>query len=187
MPDKSSSVMDEFLVKNPPKQLRTGDTIDGTIYSVQNHEVWVDLGPHGIGVVIPREITRGQNYEKGQQVTVSIVDPELDEGYPLLSTRRAAKEKGWDELEKIFEKQEIIEVQPFDANRGGLLVEMEGVKGFLPVSQLSAAHYPRVSGADKDEILQKLGELVGKTLRARILDVSRKDNKLIFSEKEAIR
>lgn len=66
-------------------------------------------------------------------------------------------------------------------------MELEGIRGFLPVSQLSADHYPRVSGADKDEILQKLNALIGKPIRVRLLDVSRKDNKLIFSEKEAIK
>ncbi|HEX9679288.1 MAG TPA: S1 RNA-binding domain-containing protein, partial [Candidatus Saccharimonadales bacterium] len=74
-----------------------------------------------------------------------------------------------------------------DANRGGLLMQYEGVRGFLPVSQLSAQHYPRVAGADKDEILQKLNSLISKPLKVRILDIDRKENKLIFSEKEAIR
>jgi small subunit ribosomal protein S1 len=101
--------------------------------------------------------------------------------------RRAAKDKGWDELQRQFEAGEIIEVIPYDANRGGLLIEVEGIRGFLPVSQLSAGNYPRVSGADKDEILQKLNSLVNKTLKVRILDVSKKDNKLIVSEKEALK
>jgi small subunit ribosomal protein S1 len=78
-------------------------------------------------------------------------------------------------------------VTAYDANRGGLLVELEGVRGFLPVSQLSAEHYPRVSSSDKDEILQRLNALVNIPLRVRILDADRKTNKLIFSEKEAIR
>ena len=111
----------------------------------------------------------------------------MEEGYALLSMKRAVKDRGWDELQRVFEGQEIIEISPYDANRGGLLVEMEGIRGFLPVSQLAAGHYPRVSGADKDEILQKLNALVGQILRVRVLDVSRKDNKLIFSEKEAIK
>jgi small subunit ribosomal protein S1 len=104
-----------------------------------------------------------------------------------LSMKRAVKDRGWGELQRMFEAQEIVEVSPYDANRGGMLVELEGIRGFLPVSQLSAEHYPRVSDSDKDEILTKLGALVNKTLRVRILDVSRKDNKLIFSEKEAVR
>jgi small subunit ribosomal protein S1 len=111
----------------------------------------------------------------------------MEEGYALLSMKRAAKDRGWDELQRVFEAQEIVEISPYDANRGGLLVELEGIRGFLPVSQLAAGHYPRVSGADKDEILQKLHALVNKPIRVRVLDVSRKDNKLIFSEKEAVK
>jgi small subunit ribosomal protein S1 len=111
----------------------------------------------------------------------------MDEGYALLSMKRAAKDRGWDELERIHEAKETIEVFPYDANRGGLLIEMEGIRGFMPVSQLSADNYPRVTGADKDEIMQKLTSLVKKPLKVRVLDVSRKDNKLIFSEKEAIK
>jgi small subunit ribosomal protein S1 len=101
--------------------------------------------------------------------------------------KRAVKDRGWSELQRVFEDQEIIEVTAYDANRGGLLIELEGIRGFLPVSQLAAEHYPRVSDADKDEILTKLNALVSQTLRVRVLDVSRKDNKLIFSEKEAVR
>ena len=67
------------------------------------------------------------------------------------------------------------------------LVEYEGVRGFLPVSQLSAEHYPRVGSSDKDEILQRLNNLIGKTMKVRILDADRKSNKLIFSEKEAVK
>lgn len=86
-----------------------------------------------------------------------------------------------------MEGTEVVEITPFDANRGGLLAEYEGIRGFLPVSQLSAEHYPRVGSADKDEILQRLNSLVGKPMKVRILDANRKDNKLIFSEKEAVK
>lgn len=184
---KSAVTMDELLAGSDLKELKAGDVIEGTISTVRKHEVWVDLGPYGLGVVMRREIGHGQTLEEGQSVTVSVVDPEMDEGYALLSMKRAVKDRGWDELERLFEEQEIIEITAYDANRGGLLVEMEGIRGFLPVSQLSASHYPRVSGADKEEILQKLGSLVNKPIRARILDVSRKDSKLIFSEKEAVK
>lgn len=184
---KTTITMDELLASEDVKQLASGDVVEGTVSSVRKHEVWVDLGARGVGVVLRREIGHGQQVELGQTVTVSVLDPELDEGYALLSMRRAAKDRGWDELQRMFDGQEIIEVTPYDANRGGLLVELEGIRGFLPVSQLAAGHYPRVSGADKDEILQKLNQLTKNPLRVRILDVSRKDNKLIFSEKEAVK
>lgn len=184
---KTSVTMDELLAQNDIAGLNAGDVVEGTVTSIKKHEVWIDLGAKGTGVVLRREVGYGQKIEEGQSVTVSVIDPELDEGHALLSMRRAAKDRGWEELERAFSAQEIIEVQPYDANRGGLLVELEGIRGFLPVSQLAAGHYPRVSGADKDEILQKLNALTKETLRVRILDVSRKDNKLIFSEKEAVK
>lgn len=184
---KSSITMDELLASEDIKQLKTGDVVEGTVASVHKHEVWIDLGASGVGVVMRREISHGQQLEKGQSVVVSVIDPEMDEGYALLSMRRAAKDRGWDQLQQAFENGDILEVVPYDANRGGLLIELEGIRGFLPVSQLAAGNYPRVSGADKDEILQKLNQLTNKTLRVRILDVSRKENKLIFSEKEAVK
>ncbi|MEO7945283.1 MAG: S1 RNA-binding domain-containing protein [Candidatus Saccharimonadales bacterium] len=179
--------MDELLAQNEVANLTTGSVIEGVITSVKKHELWIDLGAQGVGVVMRREIGHGQPLEVGQTVTVSVIDPEMEEGYALLSMRRAVKDRGWDELQRMFDDNETVEITPYDANRGGLLVELEGIRGFLPVSQLAAGHYPRVSGADKDEILQKLNALTNQVLRVRILDVSRKDNKLIFSEKEAVK
>jgi small subunit ribosomal protein S1 len=179
--------MDELLAGSDIGGLSTGDVVEGTVTAVKKNEVWIDLGARGVGVVMRREIGYGQQLEADQTITVSVIDPEMDEGYALLSMKRAAKDRGWDELQRIHEANEIVEVMPYDANRGGLLVELEGIRGFLPVSQLAAGHYPRVSGADKDEILQKLHALTNKPLRVRVLDVSRKDNKLIFSEKEAVK
>jgi small subunit ribosomal protein S1 len=178
--------MDELLEGSEVKHLKTGDVVEGTVTSVKKHEVWVDMGANGVGVIFRREVGTN-NLEEGQSISASVVDPELDEGYALLSMKRAVKDRGWGELQRVFDEQEIVDVTPYDANRGGLLIELEGIRGFLPVSQLSAEHYPRVSDSDKDEILTKINSLVGKALRVRILDVSRKDNKLIFSEKEAVR
>lgn len=182
---KTNLTMDELLAQSPA-QIKTGDMVEGVVTSVRKHEVWVDLGAHGMGVIFRREVGH-QELNEGDQITASVVDPELDEGYALLSMKRAVKDRGWGELQRIFDDQEIVEVSPYDANRGGLLIELEGIRGFLPVSQLAAEHYPRVSDSDKDEILTKLNALTGQTLRTRILDLSRNDNKLIFSEKEAVR
>lgn len=179
--------MDDLLASSEVKHIKPSDVLEGTVMTIKKHELWVDLGLYGVGVVHRREMG-ATNLELGQTVTVSVVETDVDGmGHMLLSMRKAAKDKGWDELQKSFESGEIIEVTPIDANRGGLLVELEGIRGFLPVSQLSAEHYPRVSGADKDEILQKLNSLSGKSLRVRILDINRKENKLIFSEKEAVK
>jgi small subunit ribosomal protein S1 len=179
--------MDELLAESTAKHLAVGDIIEAKVTSVQKHQVWLDLGEQGIGLVVRREIGRGQDLAEGEVVSASIVELETEDGYALVSLRKAAKDRGWDDLQKVFEDKDTIEVMPYDANRGGMLVELEGIRGFLPVSQLSADHYPRVAGADKDEILQRLNSLIGQKIKVRILDVSRKENKLIFSEKEAIR
>jgi len=179
--------MDDLLASEKVTQLTQGEVVDGTILSVRKHEVLVDLGPLGVGLVPRREIGFGRTLNEGDPVTASVVDSELDNGYALLSLRKAAKDRGWDEVQRIVEAGEVVDVAAYDANRGGLLIEYEGVRGFLPVSQLSAEHYPRVGSSDKDEILQRLNSLVGKAIKVRILDADKKANKLIFSEKEAIK
>lgn len=186
---KATLTMDELLAQadESVKQLTAGEVITGTVLSLRKHEVLIDLGAQGIGYVPRREVGFSRNLKEGDEVTASVVDAELENGYSLLSLRKAAKDRGWEEVATTLESSAIIEVAPYDANRGGLLVEYEGVRGFLPVSQLSAEHYPRVGSSDKDEILQRLNGLVGKTLKVRILDADRKANKLIFSEKEAVK
>jgi small subunit ribosomal protein S1 len=181
--------MDDLLAgaDDSVKQLVAGEVVTGKILSVRKHEVLIDLGAQGVGYVPRREVGFSRNIKEGEDVTASVVDTELDNGYSLLSLRKAAKDRGWDEIAARQEAGEIIEVSPYDANRGGLLIEFDGVRGFLPVSQLSAEHYPRVGSADKDEILQRLNALVNQTLKVTILDCDRKANKLIFSEKEAIK
>jgi small subunit ribosomal protein S1 len=180
--------MDELLATEEGlKQLTQGEVIDGTVLTIRKHEILIDLGPMGIGLVPRREVGYSNALKEGDEVTASIVDPEMDNGQVLLSLRKAAKDKGWDELVVKMESGEIIDVSPYDANRGGLLVEYDGVRGFLPVSQLSAEHYPRVGSSDKEEILQRLNSLINQNLKVRILDADRKANKLIFSEKEAVK
>jgi small subunit ribosomal protein S1 len=134
--------MDELLAGEDAslKQLTQGEVVEGTVLVIKKHEVLIDLGPHGVGLVPRREIGFSRALEVGDAVTASIVDPELENGQVLLSLRKAAKDKGWDELAAKMESGEIIDVSPYDANRGGLLVEYDGVRGFLPVSQLSAEH-----------------------------------------------
>ena len=186
---KATVTMDELLAAADAgaKQLTAGEVVTGTILSLRKHEVLIDLGAQGVGFVPRREVGFSRNIAEGDEVTASVVDTELDNGMSLLSLRKAAKDRGWEEVIAKLEAGEIIAVQPYDANRGGLLVEYEGIRGFLPVSQLSAEHYPRVGSSDKDEILQRLNTLVGRDLKVRILDADRKANKLIFSEKEAVK
>lgn len=177
--------MADLLAGSDANIIEAGSTVNGKILSVKKNEILVDLGMYGVGMVPRREIGFGKKHEAGEEVVASVVEPELPNGNVLLSLRKAAKERGWDEVAKVVDEGKTITVTPFDANRGGLLIEFEGVRGFMPVSQLSTEHYPRTS--DKDEILRRLRSLVNKEIVAQIIDADQKSNKLIFSEKEAIK
>lgn len=185
---KSTVSMDDLLSDQPIKALELEEVVEGTIIAKDRRELWLDLGVFGTGVVTGRELEHtAKDLQVGDAVSASVIDLENEHGQVVLSLKKVAKEKGWDELENRFKNKEVFGIVPFDANKGGMLIEIEGVRGFLPVSQLSSENYPRVSGADKDEILHRLNTLVGRTLMVRILDLDRKENKLIVSEKEAQR
>ena len=177
--------MADLLAGATDQAVEAGSTINGKVLSVKKNEILIDMGPHGVGLVPRREIGFGKKYNVGDEVIASVIDPELPNGQALLSLRKAAKERGWDEIQKVVEEGKTITVTPYEANRGGLLIEFEGVRGFMPVSQLSTEHYPRTS--DKEEILRRLRALIGTEISAQIIDADQKGNKLIFSEKEAIK
>jgi small subunit ribosomal protein S1 len=179
--------MDDLLNESPPKMLEVGQVIEAHVISVDKGDIWLDLGPLGSGLVAKREFNAETDLTPGTEVSASVIDPESVYGFPVLSLKKVAREKGWEYLQKVQESGETITVYPYDANRGGLLIEVEGIRGFLPVSQLTAQHYPRVSNADKDEILQRLHSLIKQPLQVRVLDVDREQNKLIVSEKEALK
>lgn len=179
--------MEDLLAENEEKAkpISENDVIEGTVISVTKAGIWLDLGSYGTGLAVGNEAADAgyKDCGIGDKITASVIVPEMDEGYALLSLKKASREKVWENLAVLKDKEELITVKPFDANKGGLLIEHEGIKGFLPVSQLSTEHYPRV--VDKDEILNRLNSLIGQNLSVVILDADKKEGKLIFSEKEA--
>lgn len=191
MPTKTTSktelTMEQLLAEHQIPNLVAGDVVEGTVIAADKHEIWLDLGPRGTGLVVGREIEQSGGIQPGDTISAGVLEAESDDGHAILSLKKVAKEKGWEKLQVLFDSGEVFSLTPFDANKGGLLIEVEGIRGFLPVSQLSAENYPRVSGADKDEILHRLSNLVNKPLNVRVLDINRRENKLIVSEKAARR
>ena len=176
------------LLEQSPEPPHIGDVIRGTVLSVASNIVYLDLGPFGTGVVIGRETKDGMATEKlavGNVVNATVIDLDTDDGYIELSIREASYDKAWNDLEEKAKAKEPIETKIRDANKGGLIVEINGISGFLPVSQLSSEHYPRVEDGDKAKILEMLKQLVGKELTVVILDANRDEEKLIVSEKAA--
>ncbi len=182
--------MDELLESNADVTLPVvGDIVDGVVISARNNEVHIDLNGIASGIVRGPELVDESGMFKdllpGDPVSVTVVEPENELGVFELSFREAGHKKAWDELQKKYEDKEIVEGLVVDANKGGVIIRLGGVTGFLPVSQLTVEHYPRVEGANKSKILERLKTYMGEYFKLRIIDVNEADNKLIFSEKAA--
>ncbi len=151
---------------------------------------YFDLGPLGTGIVYGLEFSNASRIlhglKPGDKASVKVVDPENNSGYIELSLSDADAQKNWDAIKDLKERGEIIPVKIVGANSGGLLSEVSGLKAFIPVSQLSADHYPRVDDGDKGKILEELKKFVGEELKVKIIDFKPRANKLILSERETI-
>jgi len=186
--EKKISFMEQLLLNNPIEFPSIGDTVIGTVLEVSSSEIYLDLGPFGTGLVLGKEIKDGMGSGKlklGDKVSATVTDLENEEGYIELSIREASYEKAWEDIEKKRDAGDKVKTKIISANKGGLLIEINGIAGFLPVSQLSSKNYPRVEDGDKNKILNLLKKLVGQELEVCILDIDREAEKLIASEKAA--
>ncbi|MFA5877847.1 MAG: S1 RNA-binding domain-containing protein [Candidatus Staskawiczbacteria bacterium] len=167
--------------------LSIGSIAEGVVVGRDRSSLFLDLGVNGNGIIYGREFYDAKetikNLNIGDKLFVKVVDLENEDGYKELSLREATKQMGWQNLIDIKENGEIIKVKVTGVNKGGLLTSVQGIAAFLPVSQLSPEHYPRVAEADKQKILKELQKFVGQTLEVKILDLAIDENKLILSEK----
>jgi len=191
MPTSKESQFAEILKKRQDllRFYSTGDLVKGKVIGVKGKRVYIEIDSGKfLGIVSGQELAEEglslPEYRVGDEITASVLEPENDEGYMLLSVREAVRNQGWDELEKRFKEGSPLKAKVIEANRGGLIMEAEGLRGFLPVSQLAPEHYPRV-GSNKEEILARLAKFEGQELEVRVLDLDQKTGKLIFSERAA--
>lgn len=173
--------------KDYVKVPKEGDTIRGTVIAVSPREILVDLDGYKTGIIRGLELKEAGGaasaLKVGDSVEAIVAELENEEGQVELSLRVAGTMRAWDSALAAQASGTIVEAKITDANRGGLMASWGGMTGFIPVSQLSPEHYPRVSGGDKAKILEKLRSFVGTTMRAKVLDCDPKEDKLIFSEK----
>lgn len=166
---------------------KIGDVLEGRILSLGKNEIYIDIDGIGLGVVRGRELydesVRLANLKVGDSAVASVVEPENKEGNIELSFRQAGQERVWQVLQERMRQREIIKTKITQANKGGLMVELNGVMGFLPVSQLSTEHYPRVEEGDKNKILEILKSYVGQIFDMQIITADQNEEKLIVSEK----
>ncbi len=187
MYDILTGMKEELLKNNSLKPPRVGEIIEGKVIAKERGALFLDLGVIGAGIIYGKEFYEAKdslkNLKIGDNVFAKVVDLENEEGYLELSISQAGKELTWGELRQKREEGEMIRIKISGANKGGLLAEISGISGFLPVSQLSPVNYPKVEGGEATKILKELQKFVGKELEVQIFDLDPKTNKLILSEK----
>jgi len=162
---------------------REGEIVEGKILSVSRNKIWVDIAGLSLGYVPEKEITLNSDIKVGDTILAYVILLENEEGNVVLSLKRADRERYWKDMEERYKTGEPVGITVNEANKGGLISEIGGIPGFLPVSQLSPAHYPRVTGGDREEILSRLSKLIGEKLYVKVINCDKNSNKLIFSEK----
>lgn len=185
--NKSSELMQQLLDQETFVIPKAGDVIDGKIIALKPSIIYLDLGKFKSGVILGSEIKKHpfefKKVNLGDIIAVKIISIDNEDGYVEVSLLKAGEEKTWQTLRDKLDKNEIIEAIVTKANKGGLMVEVNGMEAFMPVSQLASSHYPRVEGGDKTKILSELNKLVGQTLNLKIIDINQREKKLIVSEK----
>lgn len=177
--------------KNILPTLHVGDLVEGPILEKRSSRIFVDLGKFGTGVIYRNEIQNAKSLVKdlevGDIIHGKVIDIDNEEGLIEMSISEADKQKAWAEVQELQEKEEIIKVKINGFNKGGLVTEVKGLVAFLPVSHLAPEHYPKFGEEEKHKILQALQLFVGKELSVRVIDVNHRTNKLIVSEKAALK
>ncbi|MGD8397264.1 MAG: S1 RNA-binding domain-containing protein [Anaerolineae bacterium] len=170
------------------RRLRTGDIVEGEIVSVSPTEVLVDVGAKSEGLVPSKELERMgpdglERLQVGDKVSVFVVRSEDREGNLVLSIRRAEEEQDWKRAQELYEESESIETEVAGFNKGGLIVRLGRLRGFVPASQLAARH----RGSDKQQPEERWARLVGEPIHVKVIELNRRRKRLILSERAARR
>jgi small subunit ribosomal protein S1 len=187
---KESPVMDQLLSRPMTMpEFIPGKLVEGKVALISKGALLIDFDGIATGLVSGRELhdslNKAEDLKEGDVISAYVIEEENEDGLVLLSLRKASQEKRWEQFADAFNTGKIIKVVAHEANKGGLLLDLDGIKGFIPVSQLAPLHYPRVDGADPGLILQRLQALVGIEFAVKIISIDKENGKLILSEKAA--
>src|SRR5688500_5945349 len=184
----AASLMEQFL--NDPshdyKSLKYGDVMDGVIMHLDREEILVDIGSKSEGIVPSPEYSSLTQEERqalaiGDTALACVAQPENQEGHAVVSIDRARQEKSWRRLQELHEANEVIEAEVTNYNKGGLLVNLDGVRGFVPASQVT-----EIRGGDEASKQADMARLMGSSLPLKVIEINRHRNRLILSERQAV-
>lgn len=178
-----------LLVASSAMPIEKDALVEGPVIEVRKSSIYISLAPFGTGIIYGREFTSAKDLIRkvkiGDLIKAKVVDTENEDGYIELSLKEAKAALIWSDAENAIKEKLVLDLPVKEANKGGLIIEWQGIMGFLPASQLKPEHYPKVEDSDKDKILRELKKLVGKKLSVTIINAVPKEDKLIFSEKES--
>lgn len=182
----------EQLLRDSPPVLRPkpGQIIDGIVVFKGKNKLLLDLEGVATGIVTGRELRDSfntfRNLKLGEDVSTLVLEEENAEGMVVLSLRMASQQKAWEKFHKLIAEDTSMEFIAQEANKGGLLANIDGIRTFLPVSQLAPLHYPRVNNADSGEIINRLQKYIGHKFTVKIITMDEEAGKIVVSEREAM-
>lgn len=183
--------MQELMEQSPPVlSPDPGEVLDGIVIFKGKNKLLLDIAGTAIGIVSGRELRDSfltfHDLTIGSEVTAMVLEEENDEGMIVMSLRRVSQQKAWDRFHKLVDDEGTMSFVPQEANKGGLLANIDGIRTFMPVSQLSPMNYPRVSNADPSEIISRLSKFIGHNFTVKVITMDEEAGKIVVSEREAM-
>lgn len=193
---KESAVMEKLLGDKglSLKDFRPGDLIEGTIVSMSPREILLDVGAKSEGIISGSDLSDSDGTLKGLKVGdkmfAKVLQAENDQGYIVLSIKKAEKERKWKDAQDAYESAEAIEATIIEYNKGGLLCDCLGLRGFIPLSHLDRVHFSndvaKFAAGSEAELRESLKVLSGKTLKVKVIELDPEKNRFVLSEKDAL-
>src|SRR3989344_7487266 len=189
---KTASNIAQILKQElPQNRLREGDVAEATLLRKDPRKAYFDLGKYGTGIVYGVEFLNARealrNLAPGDKLPAKVLDLDGESGYAELSLAEAGKQRLWQQVQDLQEAGEIVSMKVSGANSGGLIGNLQELRAFLPLSQLSNDHYTQAAeSGDRQKTLEELKKFVGQELSVKIINVNARNNKLIVSERETV-
>ena len=193
---KENKVMTELLKEHGVdiKQFKQNDVVEGVVVSASTKEILLDIGAKSEGIISGVELGEDTEYYKnlkpGDTVLATVVQAENEQGYVVLSLKRAEKDRRWTDIENALKNSSTLEAIVLEYNKGGLLVDCLGLRGFVPLSHLDRGHFAndlaRFAAGSEAELKTSLTVLHGTTLKVKVIEADRSKNRLVLSEKDAV-
>jgi small subunit ribosomal protein S1 len=174
---------------------KEGSVVEVTLLKKASRKAYFDMDRFGTGIIYGIELQNAKeairNLKPGDKLHAKITALDGEEGHIELSLTEAGRQKIWQQAKELVESGEVVKAKIVGANVGGLMASIIGatgdeIKAFLPVSQLSLEHYPKVPDGDRAKIGEELKKFVGQELNVKIIDVNQRTNKIIVSEREVL-